>query len=290
MTAAAVQVIVGPTPIPDGEARAAGDITVMNAHLAFALAVDSAVPYGIPRGALIDAAPVVNGKIGRDHIVFADFIPNDWSAWPNTYHHVDILERSPARAVIRITRDWGQATITTLYTLSADADAIEIRTTMRNEGSTPLANLLSGMTLWPKGGYLFSVPGLADLKKGRAEGALSDRVVAYDEDWNIALHAPYFDHVDFDSKDLYHLHTLAPGESHSFEAWLQIGASGDLGAGDRDRASGQALRLGHGTQRALPDDTACRRLRALCHRKELFAERTSANQSDCRRSAAAEFY
>jgi len=77
---------------------------------------------------LIDAAPVVNGKIGRDHLVFADFIPNDWSAWPNTYHHVDILERGPARAVIRITRDWGQATITTLYTLTADADAVEIRT------------------------------------------------------------------------------------------------------------------------------------------------------------------
>lgn len=228
--AGAVQVIVGPTPIPDGEARAAGDITVMNAHLAFALAVDTAVPYGIPRGALIDAAPVVNGRIGRDHIVFADFIPNDWSAWPNTYHRIEILERSPARAVIRITRDWGQATITTLYTLTADADAIEIRTTMRNEGNTPLTNLLSGLTLWPKGGYLFSVPGLAELKKGRADGALSDRVVAYDEDWNIALHAPYFDHVDFDSKDLYRLHTLAPGESHGFEAWLQIGASGDLGA------------------------------------------------------------
>lgn len=227
--AAAVQVIVGPTPIPDGEARAAGDITVMNAHLAFALAVETAVPYGIPRGALIDAAPVVEGKIGRDHLVFADFIPNDWSAWPNTYHHVEILERSPARAVIRITRDWGQATITTLYTLTADADAVEIRTTMRNEGSTPLTNLLSGLTLWPKGGYLFSVPGLADLKKGRAEGALSDRVVAYDEDWSIALHAPYFDHVGFESRDLYRLHTLAPGESHSFEAWLQIGASGDLG-------------------------------------------------------------
>jgi hypothetical protein len=230
LAAAAVQVIVGPTPIPDGEARAAGDITVMNAHLAFALAVDTAVPYGIPRGALIDAAPIVNGKIGRDHIVFADFIPNDWSAWPNTYHHVEILERSPARAVIRITRDWGQATITTLYTLSSEADAVEIRTTMHNEGSTPLMNLLSGLTLWPKGGYLFSVPGLAELKKGRAEGALSDRVVAYDEEWSIALHAPYLDHVDFDSKDLYRLHTLAPGESHVFEAWLQIGASGDLGA------------------------------------------------------------
>lgn len=229
-TSAAVRVIVGPTPIPDGEARAAGDITVMNGHLAFALAIDTAVPYGIPRGALIDAAAVVNGKIGRDHIAFADFIPNDWSAWPNTYHHVEILERTPARAVVRIRRDWGQVTITTLYTLTADADAVEIRTTMHNEGSTTLSNLLSGLTLWPKGGYLFSVPGLADLKKGRADGALSDRVVAYDEDWSIALHAPYFDHVDFDSKDLYRLHSLAPGESQVFEGWLQIGASGDLSA------------------------------------------------------------
>jgi hypothetical protein len=230
LSTAAVQVIVGPTPIPDGEARAAGDITVMNGHLAFALAIDTAVPYGIPRGALIDAAAVVNGKIGRDHIAFADFIPNNWSAWPNTYHHVEILERTPARAVIRITRDWGQVAITTLYTLTADADAVEIRTTMHNEGSTTLANLLSGLTLWPKGGYLFSVPGLADLKKGRAEGALSDRVVAYDEDWAIALHAPYFDHVDFDSKDLYRLHSLAPGESQVFDGWLQIAASGDLSA------------------------------------------------------------
>ena len=55
LSGAAVQVIVGPTPIPDGEARAAADITVMNAHLAFALAAETAVPYGIARGALIDA-------------------------------------------------------------------------------------------------------------------------------------------------------------------------------------------------------------------------------------------
>ena len=32
---AAVQVIVGPTPMPDGEATAARDITVMNEKLAF---------------------------------------------------------------------------------------------------------------------------------------------------------------------------------------------------------------------------------------------------------------
>ena len=33
--------------------------------------VQSAVPYGVPRGALIDLAPVVAGKIGRDRVVFA---------------------------------------------------------------------------------------------------------------------------------------------------------------------------------------------------------------------------
>ena len=82
---AAVQVIVGPTPIPDGEAAAARDITVMNEKLAFALAVESPVPYGVPRDAIIDLGPVVGGKPTRDRVVFADFIPNNWSAWPNTY-------------------------------------------------------------------------------------------------------------------------------------------------------------------------------------------------------------
>src|SRR6267154_1955842 len=102
---AGVRVLVGPTPIPDGEARSAGDITVLNDRLAFSLAVDSAVPFGLPRGALVDAAPVSNGKIGQDRLVFADFIPNDWSAWPNTYHRVEIIEQTPERAVISATRD-----------------------------------------------------------------------------------------------------------------------------------------------------------------------------------------
>ena len=75
---------------------------------AFALAVDSPVPYGVPRGAIVDVAPVRDGRIGRDHTVFADFIPNNWSAWPNTYHRVAILERGPERAVIQSVRDWGK--------------------------------------------------------------------------------------------------------------------------------------------------------------------------------------
>jgi hypothetical protein len=224
---AAVRVIVGPTPIQNGEAKAAGDITVVNEKLAFALAVGSPVPYGVPRGAIVDAAPVVNGVIGRDCVVFADFIPNNWSAWPNTFQHIEILERGPGRAVIRTVRDWGKVWITTLYTLESNSDSVEIRTTMRNGGAA-LTGLLSGLTLWPKGGYFFAVPGLAGVAQGETDGALAARVVAYDENWTVALHAPYADHINHGSKDLYRLHALAHGESREFDAWLQVGSSGDL--------------------------------------------------------------
>jgi hypothetical protein len=225
---AAVQVIVGPTPIVAGEAKSEGDITVVNERLAFALAVSSPVPYGVPRGAIIDLAPVTNGKIGQDCVVFADFIPNNWSAWPNTYQHIEILERGPQRAVVRTVRDWGKVTITTVYTLESNADSVEIRATMNNGGSTALSGLLSGLTLWPKRGYFFGVPGFAGVDQGKIDGAPADRAVAYDEDWSVALHAPYADHIADKSMDMYRLHTLAAGESRVFEGWLQVGASGDL--------------------------------------------------------------
>jgi hypothetical protein len=226
--AAAVRVLLGPTPIPRANARGPGDITVLNERLGFALAVDSAAPYGVPRGALVALAPVRHGQLARNRVVFADFIPNNWSAWPNTYHHVEILERGPRQARIRIVRDWGEVTITTVYTLASGSDQIAITTTMSNGGTRPLEDLLSGLTLWPNSGFLFPVPGLAGVTEGSAAGALSDRVVAYDSDWAVTLHAPYLDRVGSSSRDLLLRHTLAPGATRTFEGWLQVGASGDL--------------------------------------------------------------
>ncbi len=225
---AEVSIQEGPTPIPDGEATAEGDITVRNDRLAFTLAVDSQAPWGVPRGAIVDLAAVKDGEADLDRIAFADFIPNNWSAWPNTGREVEILADTPEKAEIRITRDFGEADIVTTYTLEAGSDRIHLVTEMVNTGEAPLEGQLSGFTLWPDSGYLFPVPGLEDAEDGSAEGALSDRVVAYDEDWSIALHAPYFDRVDYDTKDLYLAHDLAPGESRSFEGWLQVGGSGDL--------------------------------------------------------------
>ncbi|MEP6883658.1 MAG: CehA/McbA family metallohydrolase [Gammaproteobacteria bacterium] len=224
---AAVRVIDGPTPIQGGEARSAGDITVVNENLAFAVAIGSPVPYGVPRGAIIDVAPVIKGKIGSDCVVFADFIPNNWSAWPNTFQHIKILERGPARVVIRTERDWGKVLITTVYTLKSNADSIEIHTTMSN-GGPALPGLLSGLTLWPKGGHFFGVPGLAEAARGTTDGALADWALAYDEHWSVALHAPYADHISDGAMDMYRLHTLGAGQTQEFDAWLQVGSSGDV--------------------------------------------------------------
>ncbi|MGZ9810987.1 CehA/McbA family metallohydrolase [Pseudoroseicyclus sp. H15] len=220
-----VSITEGPSAIPDGEALSAGDITVMNDKLAFTLAIDSQAPWGVPRGAIVDLAAVKDGSADLDRIAFADFIPNNWSAWPNDGLNVEIVTDTPEEAVIKITRNFGEADIATTYTLEDGSDAIHLVTEMTNNGDEALSGLLSGFTLWPDSGYLFPVPGVED---GNVEGALSDRVVAYDSDWSIALHAPYFDHVEYDTKDLYQTHDLAPGETRSFEGWLQVGGSGDL--------------------------------------------------------------
>jgi len=224
---AAVRIVTGPTPIPRGNAISSRDLTIINDKLAFAIAVESPMPYGVPRGGIVDVAPVTGGRIGRDRVVFADFIPNDWAAWPNTYQRVRILQNDARLARIRSERDWGKVRISTDYTLAAGADTIDIATTMTNQGTT-LADLKSGLTLWPNSGYFFQVPGLGGLQVGRAEAALAKRVSAYDEDWSITLHAPYLDNIDASGRDLLQLHTLKPGESRRFEAHLQVGAHGDL--------------------------------------------------------------
>ena len=86
-------------------------------------------------------------------------------------------------------------------------------------------------------------PGSATLQEGKTQGALADRVVAYDVDWTIALHAPYLDYLGSRSKDLFRQHTLQPGESRQFDAWLQVGVArrSRPRAGRRNRA--QASRL-----------------------------------------------
>ncbi len=62
----------GATPIPDGEALADEDLTIANDRLAFAIAVESRPPWGVPRGILVDLAAVEEGEVDLNRIAFAE--------------------------------------------------------------------------------------------------------------------------------------------------------------------------------------------------------------------------
>ena len=225
---ATVRIAVGPTPIPGGQASAPTDITIINDRLAIGLAVGTAPPWAIPRGALIDAAPVVRGRIGEDRVTFADFLPNSWSAWPSDRQDVRIVKDTPTEAIVEAVRSWGQVEIRTRYVVRDGDDSVHLSVTMTNRGPAHVVKALSGFVLWSKGGHFFGVPGLPHIREGSSAGALADRIVAYDADWAIAMHMPGFDRFGFDQKDLYRETTLAPGESRTLEGRLQIVPHGDL--------------------------------------------------------------
>jgi hypothetical protein len=225
---ASVSISHGKTLIPAGTALSDQDLTVKNDKLAFSLAVGTPPPWGVARGCIIDMANVkADGSLSNDRVAFADFIPNNWSSWPNTYQKVDIVKDSPEEAVVKVTRDFGQAVISTEYSLEAGSDRISVKTTMTNQGED-LIDLQSGYTLWPEGGYKFAVPGYAGEEEATVDKPLADRFVGYDLDWAIALHAPYFTELKYKSRDLYLKHSLKKSQSVSFEGEYQVLGSGDI--------------------------------------------------------------
>jgi hypothetical protein len=225
---ATVSIIHGKTIIPAGNATSDKDLTIRNDKLAFSLAVGSAPPWGVARGCIVDIANVkADGSLSNDRVAFADFIPNNWSSWPTTYQTVDIIKDSKDEAIVKITRDFGEVIISTVYSLASGSERIHVKTTMTNEGET-LVDMLSGYTLWPDSGYKFAVPGYAAIDEAVLKNPIADRFVGYDTDWAIALHAPYMTELKSKSRDLYSKHSLKKSESVTFEADYQVLASGDL--------------------------------------------------------------
>jgi len=225
---AKVLITQGHTSIPAGNAIAAKDLTISNSKLAFSLAIESAPPWGVARGAIVDIANVLaDGSLSNDRVAYADFIPNNWSSWPTSDLKVKIVTDTPKLAVIKVARNFGKVRISTVYSLAAGSDLIEAETTMTNNGED-LTDLMSGFTLWADGGYKFAVPGFAGKSEAPAPNPMSDRFVGYDADWAIALHAPYFNELRYKSRDLYAKHSLKKGASVSFKGNYQVLASGDI--------------------------------------------------------------
>jgi hypothetical protein len=222
---AEVVIAVGPTNIPRGDAVGARDITVSTDLFAIAFAVDTAPPWGVARGGIVDIAPVRDGEPGYDIASLADFMPNNWSSWPTTYQRVTIENAGPHEVTVRTARDWGEVELETTFHVRDGDSKIHIVTRMTNKGEASLDGLLSGYVVWPDGGYLIGDPVVTVNDDVHSPGGWT---AAYDADWLLGLHAPFSDRAVRRGRDRYSLHDLEPGESMTFEAWLQIENDGAL--------------------------------------------------------------
>jgi hypothetical protein len=222
---AEVAVAVGPTAIPRGDAVGARDITVRTDLFAIAFAVDTAPPWGVARGGIVDIAPVSDGELGYDIASLADFMPNNWSSWPTTYQRVTVDKADPEEAIVRTARDWGEVELETTFHIKEGDSKIHIVTRMTNKGEASLDGLLSGYVVWPDGGHLIGEPVVTVNEDVQSPGGWT---AAYDEHWLLGLHAPFSEKAVRRGRDRYSLHDLGPGETKTFEAWLQIESDGSL--------------------------------------------------------------
>ena len=225
---AEVSVEIGPTSIPRGDAIGAKDITISNGIFAVAFAVDTAPPWGVARGGIIDIAVYRDGEVGYDIASLADFMPNVWSSWPTTYQMITLEKRSASEVVVKTVRDWGEVELESSFHIRDGDSKIRIFTTMHNAGEESIEGLYSGYVVWPDGGSLFSVPGLLGINASAEDQALADWSASYGEHWMLGLHAPFSEFVAYDGRDRYLPHDLDAGETETFEAWLQIENDGTL--------------------------------------------------------------
>jgi hypothetical protein len=249
-----LRVAVGPTSIPRGNATSAGDITVSNEFFAVAFAVETAPPWGVARGGIIDIAIVRDGATGYDFASLADFMPNRWSSWPTSYQRVTVAKQTAEEVVINTLRDWGAVELETTFTVRAGSRRIHLLTRMTNKGDDPVEGAYSGYVVWPEGGSLFGVPGLYGLDYSPEGDALADWSASYDEHWALGLHAPYSNLVAYNGRDRYLAHDLQPGESREFEAWLQIESDGSLAPFVQTQIEFERLPFGHVSGRVAGSD------------------------------------
>ncbi|MEW6623533.1 MAG: CehA/McbA family metallohydrolase [Bacillota bacterium] len=221
-----VDVVIGPTTIVNGAALSDRDITVTNEYFKISFAVGTAPPWGVPHGSIVDTAILVNGEWTDNRTALIDFLPNGWSAWPSTYQRVEVVENNPARAVIKVERDYAEGVdLVTTYTVEAGSKILKISTLMTNNGTKTYEGLISGYSLCTLSGYMFGPfgseqPGYDQV----AQSWYGDFVLGYDEAWTMALHYPGFTDFAYGTgwKDLYYNHNIAPGEVKVFDAWVQF--------------------------------------------------------------------
>jgi hypothetical protein len=225
-----LEVNIGPTKIPSGDAQGSGDITISNAYYSVAFAVDTASPWGVAKGGILDIAVNTSSGLGADFVSLVDFMPNYWSAWPSSYQTTKVIEQTESLVIVRTSRDWGEVGLQTDFSFSADSNLVKIHTIMSNPSPQTIADLTTGYIVWPTGGHLFGMPGITegDSRPISDKPAFAKWSASYDKNWALGLHSNFSDHVAYTGRDRYLKHNLEPNRTREFVAWLQIEANADL--------------------------------------------------------------
>lgn len=228
-----VNLTTGPTTITNGSCLGANDITIDNGYFAIAIAVDTAPPWGVPKGSILDGTTITGGVWGRDKLTLVDFLPNAWAAWPNTYQTVTVTKDTADQAVVTVARDYNKLELVTTITVDRGSRFALLSTVATNPGGSgeTYTDIFPGYTFCTTGGFMF---GPYAEQPGDPYPTVSDPygkyVLGYDSDYSIGLHYAAADAHDGGTgwQDLYTKSTFAPGDSLTFDGKVQFEDSASI--------------------------------------------------------------
>ena len=242
------RVVVGPTPIPEGEANGRHDITLIGPTMAVAVGIDTAGPWGTPAGSIIDAAWVHGDKIEQDGVAVVTLLMNGWAQWPRyDTTHAEYGSNETA-AWVKLHGTWRTVEVTTEYILRSDG--LHIYYILRNTGSETL-HLHTGVALSSDGMYSALPAGRHPLKNYRPAPRSAanitpglDWVYVYNDRYALGLLLPGYQLVSWSTSwvDVFYNLTLGPGETRVIHAALRAGPDtcSILGAGKQVQLRGAA--------------------------------------------------
>lgn len=225
-----VKVLVGPTPIMEGEAKGPNDITLMNEFLAVAFGISTTPPWGITPGHIIDIAPV--GERLSDVVAQFSFPLNDWGNWA-TITDFKVVENTTQRGVIRAVGEWRDLKVEYIYILESGNPYMKVIVNVTNTGTVNYTNYIMGPAITFERGWTF-VPGYGTgrvtTRPKEDVGVVEDWVSGYHEDFAIGLYAPNYTHISLHTffVDPFYRVTLIPGESKIFESYIIVSRRPDI--------------------------------------------------------------
>lgn len=229
------RVVPGPFP-GGGDCVSKEDLVLTNGLIELCVSKQTRPRWNIPPGAVLDAAFVGQSREGDDLLLFFDLIPDNWQPWNNSFQDISVLEQGGQRATVKVVRNFGQIIVNTTYTLEAGATAVQISTTLTNNGELSTNEMATGYNLSASGAMVFSPDTLQ----------WSNWVASCSLEHCVSLVFP--DANGFEGggtwRDMFRTVSLAAGESTRFDATLILTRNADTTPALSTLAASQGAELG----------------------------------------------